>query len=51
MSEDRIRLLMGDFTKNAGLVGLYYMLEVRKIQGNSVNKGAMTIEYTNSNHN
>ena len=28
MSEDRIRLLMGDFTKNAGLVGLHYMLEV-----------------------
>ena len=28
MSEDRIRLLMGDFIKNAGLVGLHYMLEV-----------------------
>ena len=35
MNEDRIRLVMGDFTKNAGLVGLHYMLEVNGAVKNS----------------
>ena len=37
MSEDRIRLLMGDFIKNAGLVGLHYMLEVNGAVKNTDN--------------